>query len=196
MADSWNSLEVAKLIIGALTPLTVAIFGFFISKRLKRLDHALWTNQKLTEKRLAVYDEVAPKLNRLLCFYTWVGPWKETTPIDALRIKRELDATFNIYRHLFEGDVYSTYQALFRTLFETYTGAGRDAKLLTLISGPDGDRSALVEQEWDARWVDLFSNPKKVTPIYEIRIAHNKLMTALTRSVGVIPRDERMPYLF
>ncbi|MET5021543.1 hypothetical protein AAHH78_43170, partial [Burkholderia pseudomallei] len=75
------------------------------------------TNQKLIEKRLALYDTIAPLLNRQLCFYTWVGPWKDISPDDVIRATRELDQTIHIYRHLFDDDVYRAYQAERDALF-------------------------------------------------------------------------------
>lgn len=89
----WNSLEIVKLAAEVLTPVSVAAFGWLVSHRLKQLELVQWTNQKLIEKRLALYDTIAPLLNRLLCFYTWVGPWKDISPDDVIRAKRELDQT-------------------------------------------------------------------------------------------------------
>ena len=37
--------------------------------------------------------QVAPKLNQLLCFGTFVGRWKEITPEQATGLKRHLDET-------------------------------------------------------------------------------------------------------
>ena len=48
-SDPWNSLEIAKLVIAFLTPLSVALFGWFVSRRLKKLELAQWSNQKLIE---------------------------------------------------------------------------------------------------------------------------------------------------
>lgn len=122
----WNSLEIVKLAAEVLTPVSVAAFGWLVSHRLKQLELVQWTNQKLIEKRLALYDTIAPLLNRLLCFYTWVGPWKDISPDDVIRAKRELDQTIHIYRHLFDDDVYRAYQAYLDALFDTHSGAGRD----------------------------------------------------------------------
>ena len=59
-ATLWNSLEVAKLLVSALTPLAVLTFGFWINRRLKRVEHLQWASQKVIEKRLVVFDQVAP----------------------------------------------------------------------------------------------------------------------------------------
>jgi len=50
--NPWNTLEITKLVISFLTPLTVALMGWFISRKLKRLELIQWSNQKLIEKRL------------------------------------------------------------------------------------------------------------------------------------------------
>jgi hypothetical protein len=113
MAENpWNSLEVAKLGISILTPVSVAVLGWIISRRMKRFEQAQWANQKLIERRLSLYDELAPELNKLFCFYTWVGYWKDITPGDTIGAKRTLDKKVNIYRYLLGDDFYQHYQSL------------------------------------------------------------------------------------
>lgn len=92
----WNSLEIARLVVGILTPLTLAVVGLLVNRYLKRLDMVQWKNQKLLEKRIAIYDLVAPQLNLLLCFYIWVGDWKSITPGAVVQAKRDLDKTMNV----------------------------------------------------------------------------------------------------
>jgi len=182
---SWPTLEIAKLVVGVLTPLSVALLGWLFSRQLKRLDLSNWTNQKLIEKRLAIYDEIAPRLNALLCFFSWVGYWKTVSPPDAIRAKRELDRTMNIYRHVFEPEVYRAYQAFIEGLFETYNGAGQDARLRALISGPDGDRRSQGSYAWDEAWATSFCEPAQALGCMEVRSRYKVLMAALTRSLGV-----------
>ncbi|MDR7298824.1 hypothetical protein J2X16_004192 [Pelomonas aquatica] len=183
--QSWPSLEIAKLAVGVLTPLSVALLGWLFSRQLKRLDLSNWTNQKLIEKRLAVYDEIAPRLNKLLCFFTWVGYWKTVSPADAVQAKRELDRTLNIYRHVFEGEVYDAYQDFIEALFETYTGAGQDARLRALIFGPDGDRRSNCGYTWDEAWAASFTQPGRAAGKPEVRAKYKAVMATLTRSLGV-----------
>ena len=183
-SSPWNSLEVVKLLVAVLTPVSVAVFGWFISRRLKQLEMVQWSNQKLIEKRLAIYDATAPLLNKLLCFYTWVGHWKDTSPDDVIKAKRELDQTVNIYRHLFEDDVYKAYQAFIHLLFETYTGAGLDAKIRSYVKGPDGDRTNHCAYKWESAWLQKFSDTE-VAPKSEVRKQYYRLMVALRNSLGV-----------
>jgi hypothetical protein len=182
--NPWTSLEVAKLMIGVLTPMSVAVLGALISRHMKRLDLAQWTNQKIIEKRIAVYDAIAPELNKLLCFHGFIGYWKTVSPVDMIEAKRELDKKVNIYRHVFEDDVYESYQKFIHALFETYTEKGHDAKILALIEGIDGDRKTDCAFEWKEEWSALFL-PHKAKPRNEIREIYLVLMSALTKSLGV-----------
>ncbi len=184
----WNTLEAAKLAAAFLTPLSVALIGLLISRHLKRLDLLQWKNQKLLEKRIAIYDEIAPKLNLLLCFYTWVGYWKSTSPEEIIRAKRDLDKTVNVYRHVFPDKVYLAYQSFMHLLFETYSGPGQDAKLLTEIESADGDRRLDASFVWQPEWDELFLQEVRTASKRSVRDAYQTLMSELTKSFGV-PAD-------
>lgn len=183
-SSPWTSLEIAKLLIGILTPLSVAILGALISRHMKRLDLAQWTNQKIIEKRIAVYDAIAPDLNKLLCFHGFVGYWKSVSPEDVIEAKRELDKKVNIYRHVFDDEVYEAYQNFIHALFETYTEKGHDAKILALIEGIDGDRRTDCAFAWKDEWTSWFL-PHKAKQKSEVRDKYLVLMSALTKSLGV-----------
>jgi hypothetical protein len=180
---SWNSLEITRLAIDILTPLSVTALGWLISRRLKQLELVQWTNQKLIEKRLDIYDRIAPLLNRLLCFYTWVGDWKEISPDDVIHTKRELDKTLHIYRHLFDDGVYFAYQDFVHVLFETHAGAGLDAKIRSLIESPDGDRARHGSHTWDPAWTLRFSTTH-VADRADVRRLYLRLMDTLRASLG------------
>ncbi|UVS98019.1 hypothetical protein [Burkholderia glumae] len=178
-----NALDIARLAVSVLTPLSVTALGWLISRRLKRLELVQWTNQKLIEKRLAIYDIIAPQLNALLCFYTWVGYWKDISPDDVIRIKRDLDRTLHVYRHLFDDEIYHTYHALMLALFDVHSGAGRDARIRSLVTGPNGDRTVHGNYAWHASWSERFAIAK-VLPGDEIQSRYYRLMDALRGSLG------------
>jgi hypothetical protein len=75
MADQWNSVEIATLAVAAVTPVTVAVVGYFVARASKRLGHVQWANQTVLTRRLEIFNQVAPHLNQLLCFATFVGGW-------------------------------------------------------------------------------------------------------------------------
>jgi hypothetical protein len=183
-SNVWNSLEAAKLLASALIPLSVAIFGWFVSRRLKRLELLQWSNQKLIEKRMQIYDLIAPDLNRLLCFYVWVGSWKSTSPDDVVKMKRDLDRNFNVYRHLFEEEIFAAYQHFVGLLFETYTGPGSDAKIRSHITCADGDRTTHCTYPWSPDWSDRFS-ARQIAEKSAVRASYYHLMNRLSASLGV-----------
>jgi hypothetical protein len=88
--NPWTSLEVVKIISSSLTPLVVAGVGIYIYRLSKRFEHLQWRNQKLVEKRLSIYDDIAPLLNDNLCYFTYVGTWKTKTPPEVIASKRKL----------------------------------------------------------------------------------------------------------
>lgn len=124
-ASLWNSLEIAKLIVSTLTPLIVLLFGLWISRSLKRLEHLQWTNQKITEKRIAVFEELAPLLNDLLCYFTFVGCWKDLTPIEAVKLKRKLDRIVHVHAPLFSKEFLNKYNDFINACYGTYSGWGK-----------------------------------------------------------------------
>ena len=188
-ANPWTSLEIAKLAVGILIPLSVAAVGLLVSRYLKRLDLVQWRNQKLLEKRIAIYDDVAPKLNLLLCFYIWVGYWKSISPEAVIQTKRELDKTMNVYRHLFEDDVYQAYQAFMNMLFETFTGAGHDARIRSAVKSAYGDRSTDAAYAWNHTWTERFSTADRVASKEDVLAKYQHLMARLTHSFGVEHHD-------
>lgn len=183
--EPWNSLEMAKLVVGVLTPLSVVGLGWYVSRSLKRFELLQWTNQKLIEKRLAVYAEVGPIINQLFCFYMWVGRWKEISPPDVLRLKRELDERMYVYEHLFDKDVYYAFREFMGTLFDTFQGAGVDAKIKSLVKGPDGDRTNHTTYTWQTDWESKFAEPSEAASLHEVEVRHAALVSALSRSFGV-----------
>lgn len=181
----WNWLEVAKIAVAVMTPLSVAGFGWFISRRLKRFDLLQWSNQKLIEKRIAIYDQVGPALNQLYCFFSWVGSWKETSPADVLRLKRELDQKMYVYGHLFEAELLRSYQDFIHTLFQTYQGAGVDAKIRSVVRGPEGDRSVQFLDGWKPEWEARFADQSREAPLAEVERKYNALIREFSQSWGV-----------
>jgi hypothetical protein len=90
----WNSLEVAKLLAGLLTPTAITLLGIYVHRATKRFEHLQWRSQKLVERRLEIYDDLAPHFNDLLCYFTYVGAWKELDPPAVVAHKRIVEDSF------------------------------------------------------------------------------------------------------
>jgi hypothetical protein len=68
-AGNWTWLEVAKLIVAALTPIAIALAGIYIHRVTKNFEHIQWRSQKLIEKRLTIYDSMATFERHFMLFY-------------------------------------------------------------------------------------------------------------------------------
>src|SRR5256885_5580381 len=100
-AGSWSWLEVAKLSASLLVPAALAALGIYIHRVTKQFEHLQWRSQKLVEKRLGVYDDLAPQLDDLLCYFTYVGCWRDLDPPDVVALKRVVDKKVYLAAPLF-----------------------------------------------------------------------------------------------
>lgn len=188
----WNSLEVAKLLAGLLTPAAVAVLGVYIHRVTKRFEQFQWLSQKLIETRLSIYGDLAPQLNDLLCYYTYVGCWKDLDPPSVVALKRIIDKKVFLAAPLFSESFFSACMEFQNLCFETYSGWGRDALLRTQFQR----RQEASGSGWNSNWNQCFSasasDPKA------IRVAYKKVMEAFAGDIGVhpsfvVPHSGRVP---
>lgn len=203
----WNSLEIVKVAVSTLTPLAVLIIGVWITRRQKQLDalrekqHLLqqrqldflqWTNQKVIEKRIAVFGELAPLLNDVYCFFMFVGGWKALKPPDVVAKKRQMDRIVHVNRPLFSNTFFDTYQAFIDACYLPYIAFGQDAQLRTSVvkhQEPYGD-------SWQIEWNDcfvceskpawhIFAGESDVTDQVEVESAYQSLMSTFSVELGI-----------
>jgi hypothetical protein len=171
MEPNWT-LEISKLAVQALTPIAVGCLGWWFSKRLKDIEQAQWGNRKLTEKRIQIYEKISPLLNRLYCYFIYVGDWKSHSPRAIIQTKRDLDHEIHVNRFLLEPEVFTAYEEFIGILFALYNGPGTDAKIKTRVLSHDGDRQQSPHYQWERAFDDCFETsdvaPKaRVTDLYE-----------------------------
>ncbi|MEZ5778104.1 MAG: hypothetical protein R3E44_07055 [Paracoccaceae bacterium] len=183
-AETKDWIEVLKLLSSIATPIVVVVLGFKLNSRLKSIDDSQWQSRKIVEKRLELYEKIAPGLNAIFCFCMWVGYWKDLSPRGLIQTKRDLDKTANIYRHLLSEEFYSKYNDFIHLVFLTYTGAGKDALIKCAISGSDGNRRTHSNYEWEDAFVDLFTDRENPTKS-QIARSYNDVMTELRKCVGL-----------
>ena len=191
-AGPWNWLEVAKLIAGLLIPIALALLGVYIHRVTKRFEHLQWRSQKLIEKRLAVYDDIAPHLNDLMCYFTYVGCWKDLAPPDVVALKRDLDKKIHLAAPLFSKPFFDACMKFQSHCFETYTGWGQDARLRTKWER----RREAAGAKWKTEWATCFS--ESAAEPKEIRSAYRAIMEAFAMDIGVhssyeVPDPGRIP---
>jgi hypothetical protein len=123
-----------------------------------RMSNRMETNQQLhhelLKKRLALFEEIAPNLNDIYCFYQAVGHWTELTPDDVVRRKRTIDRAIQVNRFLFRPEFWDAYKDFEKAHFEMFTGPGQPAKLRV-----DTDRvQQLAGNHFKTEWMPFLSS--------------------------------------
>ena len=191
-AGSWSWLEVAKLSASLLVPAALAALGIYIHRVTKQFEHLQWRSQKLVEKRLGVYDDLAPQLNDLLCYFTYVGCWRDLDPPDVVALKRVVDKKVYLAAPLFSEEFFAACMAFQNLCFETYTGWGCDACLRTRFER----RRDSSRKDWNPEWEGCFSS--EAAEPAAVRAAHQRVMEAFSEDIGVhasfvVPLSGRVP---
>jgi hypothetical protein len=191
LVADWNSLEVAKLLVAALTPILLFALGLIVSRAAHRVEDAQWANRNVIGQRLELFEKMAPKLNDLYCFFLLVGQFREVTPPEALVRKRDLDRTFYSHAPLFSSEFSEAYLDFMKKCFESFTGVGEDAKLRANVDRHRSERTGGGHHAspltggggWSNSWTEMFSE-KRATPKNVIEGAYQRLMDEFARDVG------------
>ncbi|MGI9471750.1 MAG: hypothetical protein ACR2NZ_09480 [Rubripirellula sp.] len=187
VSDDWNSLEVVKLIIGLLTPAALLAISVWLDRRIKEVEHRQWSNQKVIEKRLEVYEKLTPFLNEMMCYFMRIGSWKEHDPTEIVDMKRDLDKIAHIYAPLFSPQFLQKYNEFMSQCFAMYRGAGKDAQLRTECEhykeayvGDENDDGA-----WQSEWSEYFTGPDEAVDRNQVREAYQELVGVTAQELGV-----------
>jgi hypothetical protein len=172
MAASWDSVQIVTLAVAALTPLTVAGLGIFIARASRRIEQVQWANQTVVARRLEIFAELAPGLNKLLCFGTFVGGWKEIEPGQVIALKRQLDETMYASKVLFSGELFAAYHQFMTTMFAMWATTDADAHLRAPIDSKWGNRRHMPW--WEDTMTSLFT-ASNAASIDDIQNAHDQL---------------------
>lgn len=180
-------IEILSLVLNALVPIAVLYFGWKFDKRLKQIEQTQWTNQKLVEKRLRLYDDIMPGLNDLNCFYNFIGHWKELSPPEIVATKRRLDRLVYVNAPLLPKEFFNAYKQLMDYAFRTNGQQGADAKIDAAIADWRGDRTKHT-REWDPEWETMFV-PEAESNSGEFRAHYSEVERAFQSAIGVTDNE-------
>jgi hypothetical protein len=196
MADGLTGLDY-PLLFEAITavatlavPIVVAVMAHRFNNQLKRWEASQWRNQELIKARLEYYRDLVPQLNDMMCFFAYVGGWKEMSPPAIVKAKRTLDRAFFCAAPLFDDDVQQAYKRFMDKCFVTYGGWGRDAVLKTGFK----TRQHVVS-DWQSSWETLFLPGEEIPQfpppeVKEIIASYDSLIAAFARNIELSnPRD-------
>ena len=200
VTNDWNSLEVVKLIVGLLLPAAMLFVGVWLDRRIKEFEHRQWSNQKVIEKRLEVYEKITPRLNDMMCYFMRIGSWKEYDPTEIIDMKRETDKVAHIYAPLFSPAFMKHYNHYIGLCFATFRGAGKDAQLCAdaihyrdAYVGDDNDQ----HRTWQAEWDQCFTGPEEAVDRHDVRQGYQNLVSLIAAELGVgsLTLQDRLDHL-
>jgi len=186
MATDWH-LEGTKIFVSLLTPGIVAYLTWKTTTFTKSLEDRYWTNKTIVEWRIKVYDDVAPLLNDLLCYFTFVGNWKTLTPLQVLELKRALDKKMHTVAPLFSPEFLTRYFDFINACFLPFQGWGVDAK----IRSPQ-ERHKEFFFGWDDAWGELFADDGQCEQLKVVRDKYQLLMRDFATELG-LGLDKKLP---
>ena len=122
-----NWLDLLSAIGDIATPVALAGLGFVLTRRLNR-------NTELLKTRLEAYKALAPDLNTLMCYMTFIGTWVDHSPTEIVALKRSLDTRAFTALPLFEPPrARDAYDSFMDACFKPFGRWGQDA---LIRSGP------------------------------------------------------------
>ena len=146
MNPTWT--DVVTALASALTPLAVVVLGVVLARRQSR-------NQDLIKVRLEYYRSLVPLLNRLMCYMTFIGTWRDESPLEIIALKRQLDSMFFTAAPLFGPLISTRYRTIMNMSFTTFGDWGRDAQIKT--SAYRRRQAWQRDEAWLPAWDRMFT---------------------------------------
>jgi len=148
-------------------------------------DRRKTVNQELIRKRIQVYDEMAPMLNDIVCFFLYVGDFKSLPPATLIAHERNLDRKMHLYRPIFSTALESRYDAFMMSCFAVYAGGiGKPA----LIKADYVRVARVWGKDWKPEWNGDFVPPDAASKRGEVGRRYDALMDQFARELGARAR--------
>lgn len=133
------------------------------------------------------YKVLLPDLNQLMCYMTFIGSWRDQSPLDVIDLKRRLDRTFFCAAPLFSSDVMAAYHDLMTRSFQTFGRWGDDAHILT--NAYRRRQSWRQTPHWDPAWDQLFELDDSATisgdDLMKYRNTYDSLVASIVRDLDI-----------
>lgn len=148
----WNSLEITKLIVSALTPALILGLSIFFSYQRDTDAKREVQHRRAADRRIDVWVKVMPEIDQLYSYFLYVGRWKELGPQEIIQLKRQVDDSMYSNRILFDPHFFKAYERMMNEMFRSFQGWGKDAALRTVKIRPrDAESGAYIFTNEDNR---------------------------------------------
>lgn len=179
-----GEVNVWSIVLTAVVGFLAATLGSFIGIRFERRKAM---NQALITKRIEVFDVVVPRANSILCFFTCVGDWRSSSPLQVIAHKRAIDKAIAVNGLLFSDGVRESHARFVKAYFRERSGVGAPARLRA-----DGD---FLQRQWGRAWKAKWSGYIEPSPPgmtrderrlarAELRHAYDDLVDAFAVDIG------------
>jgi hypothetical protein len=144
--DQWLSL------LGDIAvPLSIFVVGAILARALEQLKLDLERSAFLVEKRWLLYESLAPDLNKIFQFCTYVGDWRSWGPEEIIDAKRRTDEKMYGSIPVLEGPILKAYVDFMATCFDQKRGRGLPIQIRANIER--FKESDNWEEEWERFFV-------------------------------------------
>ncbi len=172
--------DVVTAIGSILTPGVVVVLAVIFSRIQTR-------NDELLKARIQYYKELAPDLNVLMCYMTFIGRWRDMSPEEAVETKRRLDSKFFCASPLFSDSVREAYTNMMDMYFLTFNDWGDDAKILS--SGFRRRQAWRHEIPWRSSWDGMFTKEDtdviSAQELWDLRGRYDRLIASIVRDLDL-----------
>lgn len=161
-----------------MTPVVILVLGIWAKGLATEHTKRISLNERIIEKRVQIYESIGKDLNDIYAFLLQVGQWKELSPMEIIKKKRNVDKIMHINRPYWSDTAFSTYSAFMTAGFETWTGVGEDAKIRAYT------KQFEELDQWSEDWATYFS--RKEPDVIAVRNTYRKLMSVFSEQFGFI----------
>ena len=153
------SLEVWKIIVSALTPIAIAVAGYFINKAIKTREHELTVLRSKQDIRKGIYDDIGPKLNKIFCFIVDVGDFGQYEPPHIRDLKDEINRKFHTYKMLWQDKTINAYDKFIESSYSEYSGGMGTPGKIRALTAEKKKFFELTGKRWKPEWDEMFTQP-------------------------------------
>jgi hypothetical protein len=124
-----------------------------------------------------------------MCYMTFIGGWRDDSPVEIVKLKRRLDTNFNCAAPLFSPDVLRAYDELMKTSFATFGEWGADARIRSNAYRRRQAWRGKDESAWLPEWDTFFEYEDSVTisanDLKNYRQRYDQLIAATVRDLSL-----------
>lgn len=170
----WNSLEIAKLIVGIAMPISIASFGLITNMTLQESNHNFSLNKIIITKRAEIYEQIGKKLNNIYCYIEEVGEYKDMNPETILKYRRYLNTKMHSHKAFWSPETFDLYlNYMDREAFALWQGEVTDAR----IKDDPGQKRSLPS--WQEDWNNRFTGMESPTHKQSYELVLNSIASDL-----------------